>query len=111
MLDISDNSGVKIAQCVRVLGKNTSRRRNSRSKAAVGDVVCVAIKKWLPTCQLDNKKVHRCVIIRTRHPVRRTDGSYVKFDSNAAVIIDAEGNPVGTRIFGAVAESCEEKIL
>lgn len=109
MLDISDNSGVKSAQCIRVLGKNTSRRRNTRSKASIGDVVCVAIKKWLPSCQLNNKKVHRCVIIRTRQPVRRPDGSYVRFDSNAAVMIDNEGNPVGTRIFGAVARELREK--
>ena len=110
MLDISDNSGVKSAQCIRVIGKSTtSRRRNTRSKASIGDVVCVAIKKWLPSCQLDNKKVHRCVIIRTRQPVRRLDGSYVRFDSNAAVMIDNEGNPVGTRIFGAVARELRGK--
>jgi large subunit ribosomal protein L14 len=109
MVDISDNSGVRIAQCIRVLGKNTSRRRNTRSKAGIGDVICVAIKKWLPTCQLNNKKVHRCVVIRTKHPVRRPDGSYVRFDSNAAVMIDGEGNPVGTRIFGAVARELREK--
>ena len=109
MLDISDNSGVKVAQCIRVLGKNTSRRRNTRSKASIGDVICVAIKKWLPSCQLNNKKVYRCVIIRTRQPVRRPDGSYVRFDSNAAVMIDNEGNPVGTRIFGAVARELREK--
>ncbi len=109
MLDISDNSGVKVAQCVLVLNKKTSRKRNARPKATIGDVVSVAIKKWLPSCQLNNKKVHRCVIIRTRQPVRRPDGSYVRFDSNAAVIIDAEGNPVGTRIFGAVARELREK--
>jgi large subunit ribosomal protein L14 len=109
MVDISDNSGVKVAQCIRVLGKNTSRRRNTRSKAVVGDIICVAIKKWLPTCQLNNKKVHRCVVIRTKQPVRRPDGSYVQFDRNAAVIIDTDGNPVGTRIFGAVARELREK--
>lgn len=109
MLDISDNSGAKIAQCVLVLNKKTSRKRNVRPKASIGDVVCVAIKKWLPSCQLNNKKVHRCVIIRTKQPVRRPDGSYVRFDSNAAVMIDNEGNPVGTRIFGAVARELREK--
>jgi len=109
MLDISDNSGVRVAQCIRVLGKASSRRRNTRNKASIGDVVCVAIKKWLPSCQLNNKKVHRCVIIRTTQPVRRNDGSYVRFDSNAAVMIDNEGNPVGTRIFGAVARELRDK--
>jgi large subunit ribosomal protein L14 len=63
----------------------------------------------LPSSQLDRKKVHRCVIIRTKKPVRRADGSYVRFDSNAAVIIDAEGNPIGTRVFGAVARELREK--
>ena len=75
----------------------------------MGDVICVAIKKSLPNCQLDRKKVHKCVIIRTKHPIKRSDGSYVRFDSNAAVIIDADGNPVGTRIFGAVARELREK--
>jgi large subunit ribosomal protein L14 len=77
--------------------------------ATVGDVVWVAVKKSLPTCQLDNKKVHKCVIIRTKSPIKRPDGSYVRFDSNAAVMIDGEGNPVGTRIFGAVARELREK--
>jgi large subunit ribosomal protein L14 len=94
MLDIADNSGVKSALCIKVLGK---------------DIVCVAIKKSLPTCQLDDKKVHKCLIIRTRSPLKRSDGSYVRFDSNAAVMIDNEGNPIGTRIFGAVARELREK--
>jgi large subunit ribosomal protein L14 len=69
----------------------------------------VAIKKALPTCQLDDKKVHRCVIIRTKAPVRREDGSYVRFDENAAVFIDNEGNPIGTRIFGPVPRELRDK--
>ncbi|MFH1616529.1 MAG: 50S ribosomal protein L14 [Planctomycetota bacterium] len=109
MLIIADNSGVKVAQCIKVLGKSSSSGNFSRPKATVGDVVCVAIKKSLPSCQLDDKKVHRCVIIRTRSPVKRSDGSYVRFDSNAAVMIDAEQNPIGTRIFGAVARELREK--
>ena len=75
----------------------------------MGDIVSVAIKKSLPNCQLDRKKVYRCVIIRTKKAVRRSDGSYVRFDSNAAVMLDVEGNPVGTRIFGAVARELREK--
>ena len=109
MLDIADNSGVKSAQCIRVLGKSGARGKFTRSVAAIGDIICVAIKKSLPTCQLDDKKVHKCVVVRTKSPVKRDDGSYVRFDSNAAVMIDNEGNPVGTRIFGAVARELREK--
>ena len=110
MLDIADNSGVKQAQCIKVLGRVSSRTgKYTRPTATIGDIVCVAIKKALPNCQLDKKKVHRCVIIRTKKAVRRADGSYVKFDSNAAVMIDGEGNPLGTRIFGAVARELREK--
>jgi large subunit ribosomal protein L14 len=97
MLDIADNSGVKSALCIKVLGRGGARGK------------CVAIKKSLPNCQLDDKKVHKCVIIRTKSPVKRSDGSYVRFDSNAAVMIDADGNPIGTRIFGAVARELREK--
>jgi large subunit ribosomal protein L14 len=110
MLNIADNSGVKLAQCIKVLSRGNSRKgKYTRPTATVGDIVCVAIKKYLPTCQLDKKKVHKCVIIRTKYPIRRPDGSYVRFDSNAAVMIDAERNPVGTRIFGAVARELREK--
>jgi large subunit ribosomal protein L14 len=109
ILDIADNSGVKSALCIRVLGKEGRRGKFRRPVATVGDTICVAIKKSLPTCQLDDKKVHKCVIIRTKTPVKRLDGSYVRFDSNAAVMIDNDGNPIGTRIFGAVARELREK--
>jgi len=109
MLDIADNSGVKAALCVKVLGRGGSRHGKTRPVATVGDIVCVAIKKSLPNCQMDDKKVHKCVIIRTKSPIKRVDGSYVRFDSNVAVMIDADGNPVGTRIFGAVARELREK--
>jgi large subunit ribosomal protein L14 len=109
MLDITDNSGVKAALCIKVLGKCGAKGKFTRTVASVGDIVCVAIKKSLPTCQLDDKKVHKCVIVRTKQPVRRSDGSYVRFDRNAAVMIDGEGNPIGTRIFGAVARELREK--
>ena len=110
MLEIADNSGVKTAQCIKVLGKCSSGKgKYTRPTATVGDIVTVAIKKNLPNCQLDKKKVHRCVIVRTKYPIRRPDGSYVRFDSNAAVMIDADQNPVGTRIFGAVARELREK--
>ena len=109
MLDIADNSGVKSALCIKVLGRGGSRGRKTRPTATVGDIISIAIKKSLPTCQLDDKKVHKCVIIRTKNPVKRRDGSYVRFDSNAAVMIDNEGSPIGTRIFGAVARELREK--
>ena len=110
MLTIADNSGVKTALCVKVLKRSgTSQGKMRRAVAGIGDVVCVAIKKSLPTCQLNDKKVHKCVIIRTTKPVKRSDGSYVRFDSNAAVMIDGDGNPIGTRIFGAVARELREK--
>lgn len=110
MLDITDNTGVKVAMCIKVLGRTGSRQgKMTRVTATVGDILCVAIKKSLPTCQLDDKKVHKCVIVRTKTPVKRPDGSYVRFDSNAAVMIDGEGNPIGTRIFGAVARELREK--
>ena len=110
MLEIADNSGVKRAQCIKVLGRRVSGKgKCSRPSATIGDIVCVAIKKLLPSCQLDRKKVHKCVIIRTKKATRRADGSYVRFDSNAAVLIDPEGNPIGTRVFGAVARELREK--
>jgi large subunit ribosomal protein L14 len=109
MLDVTDNSGVKSALCIKVLGKGSSKGRFTRPCASVGDIICVAIKKSLPSCQLDDKKVHKCVVVRTKSPIRRADGSYVRFDSNAAVMIDNDGNPIGTRIFGAVARELREK--
>ena len=110
MVTIADNSGVKAALCIKVLGRGGSRKgKRTRPVAGLGDVICVAIKKSLPSCPLDDKKVHKCVIIRTKSPVKRVDGSYVRFDSNAAVMIDGDGNPIGTRIFGAVARELREK--
>jgi len=108
-LNIADNSGVKSVLCIKVLNRSGSRGKFTRPVASVGDVIVVAIKKALPSCQLDDKKVHKCVIIRTRSPVKRPDGSYVRFDSNAAIMIDDDGNPIGTRIFGAVARELREK--
>jgi len=109
VIDIADNTGAKTALIVRVLGGSTARGRFTRRTAGVGDVVIVAVKKSLPTMTLDDKKVQRAVIIRTKTATRRPDGSTVRFDSNAGVLIDKEGNPVGTRIFGAVARELREK--
>ena len=109
MVDVADNSGVKTAMCIRVKRGTSARGQFRRSTATVGDVIWVAIKKSLPTCQLDDKKVHKCVVIRTKSPVRRPDGSYVRFDSNAVVLLDDRNEPRGTRIFGAVARELREK--
>jgi large subunit ribosomal protein L14 len=109
VLEIADNSGAKTALCVRVLGGSTARGKSTRRTAGVGDVIVVAIKKALPSLSLDDKKTHKCVIIRTKYPTRRADGSYVRFDSNAGVLLDADNNPIGTRIFGAVARELREK--
>jgi len=109
IMDIADNTGAKTALVVKVLGGSTARGQYTRRTAAVGDVVTVTIKKSLPNMNLDDKKVHRAVIIRTAYPTRRLDGSYVRFDRNAAVLIDEKGNPLGTRIFGAVARELREK--
>lgn len=109
VIDIADNTGAKTALCIRVLGGSTAKGRFTRRTASVGDVIKVAIKKTLPTTTLNRKKVYRCVIIRSSYPVRRKDGSYVRFDRNAGVLIDDNGNPMGTRIFGAVARELRDK--
>lgn len=103
MIDVADNTGAKTAMCIKVLGG--SRRRY----ASVGDVVVATIKKALPTGEVKSGTVVRGVIVRTAKEVRRNDGSYVRFDKNAMVIIDKDGNPRGTRIFGAVARELREK--
>ncbi|QDV21181.1 50S ribosomal protein L14 [Gimesia panareensis] len=102
-LDVCDNSGAKVARCIKVLG-GTGRRT-----ADVGDVIVVSIQKTLAGSNIKKGQVLRGVIVRTKYPCRRDDGSYVKFDRNALVLIDADGNPRGTRIFGAVARELRER--
>ena len=97
MLDVADNSGARVAQCIKVLGG--TRRRY----ATLGDVVVAAVKKAMPGGEVKQGDVVRAVVVRTKHSVRREDGSYVRFDRNAVVLIDLQMNPRGTRIFGAVA--------
>jgi large subunit ribosomal protein L14 len=77
--------------------------------AAVGDIIICAVKKSIPAGEVKQGEVVRCVVVRTKHVIRRIDGSYVRFDRNAAVIIDKDNNPRGTRIFGAVARELREK--
>ena len=109
MLDIADNTGAKQAMCIKVLRGSSSKGRHKRRVAKVGDVIICAVKKCMPAGDVKQGEIIRCVVVRTTHPTRRPDGSYVKFDRNAAVVIDADGNPRGTRIFGAVARELREK--
>ena len=102
-LDVADNSGARQVMCIKVLGG--SKRRY----AQVGDVITVSVKKALPNSDIKTKTVCKAVIVRTAAPIRREDGSYVKFDRNAVVLIDKDGNPRGTRIFGAVARELRAK--
>ncbi len=108
-LDIADNTGAKRAQCIKVLGGSTARGRSSRRTAGIGDVIVCTVKRAAPGGQIKQGEIVRCVVVRTAHPIRRKDGSYVRFDRSAAVIIDNDGNPRGTRIFGAVARELREK--
>ena len=102
-LDVADNSGAKKVMCIKVLGG--SKRRF----AHVGDVIVCSVKKALPASEIKTGSVIRGVIVGTKKRIRRNDGSYVRFDRNAVVIIDGDGNPTGTRIFGAVARELRQK--
>ncbi len=102
-LDVADNSGAREVMCIKVLGG--SKRRF----AGVGDVIVASVKKAVPGADVKTGEVVRGVIVRTKQRVRRSDGSYVRFDKNALVLIDGEGNPKGTRIFGAVARELRER--
>ncbi len=108
-VDVADNSGAKIAYVIRVLGGSTARGRFSRKSASLGDKVVCSVKKSLPGSDLKAGTIVKGVVVRTNYPVRRADGSYVRFDKNAVVLIDDNGNPRGTRIFGAVARELREQ--
>jgi large subunit ribosomal protein L14 len=103
MLKSADNTGAKEMMCIKVLGG--SRRRY----ANIGDVVVATVKNATPGGVVKKGEIVRCVIVRSKKGVRRTDGSYIKFDENAAVIIKEDKNPKGTRIFGPVARELREK--
>ncbi len=102
-LTVADNSGAKSIQCIKVLGG--SRRRY----ASVGDIISAAVKVAVPGGGVKKGQVVKCVVVRTAKEVRRRDGSYIRFDQNAAVIINEQREPVGTRIFGPVARELREK--
>jgi large subunit ribosomal protein L14 len=102
-LAVADNTGAKEVMCIKVLGG--SKRRFAR----IGDVIICSVKSVIAGGDVKKKAVVRAVVVRTKQPTRRTDGSYVRFDRNAVVIIDNDNNPRGTRIFGAVARELREK--
>ncbi len=108
-IDVADNSGAKTAMVIRVLRGSTGHQRATRKTAGVGDKVIVTIKKALPNGEVKEHEVCTAVVVRTKYPTRRADGSYVRFDTNAVVIIDKDGNPRGTRIFGAVARELRDR--
>ena len=102
-LNVADNSGAKIVQCIRVLG--STRRRY----AGVGDVIVVTVKDATPTGGIKKGTVSKAVIVRTSQPIHRKDGSYIRFDDNACVLLNASDEPRGTRIFGPVARELRDK--
>ena len=102
-LDVADNSGAKSVMCIKVLGG--SRRRY----AGLGDVIVVAVKEALPNAKVKKGEVAKAVVVRTAREYQRADGTYIKFDTNSAVLINAQNEPIGTRIFGPVARELRGK--
>ena len=102
-LDVADNTGAKQVQCIKVLG-GTHRRY-----AGLGDIVVASVKRAIPGSEVKTGTIVKGVIVRVKKNTRRTDGSYVRFDRNALVLVDGEGNPKGTRIFGAVARELRDR--
>jgi large subunit ribosomal protein L14 len=102
-LIVADNTGAKSVECFRILG-------GSRRKwATIGDIIVVSVKTAIPTSSVKKGEVTRAVVVRTKKEVRRKDGSYIRFDDNAAVLLDEKGEPRGTRIFGPVGRELREK--
>jgi large subunit ribosomal protein L14 len=102
-LQVADNSGAKSVQCIKVLGGS------HHMEAGIGDVIVVSVKEAIPRSKVKKGSIHKAVIVRTCVGVRRPDGSQITFDSNAAVLINAQGEPVGTRIFGPVTRELRQK--
>jgi large subunit ribosomal protein L14 len=107
--EVADNSGAKIAYVIRVYGPSTASGKFTRRTAGIGDRVLVSIKKALPGADVKAGDKSKAVVVRTTKATRRADGSYVKFDANAVVLIQDDGNPKGTRIFGPVARELRDK--
>ena len=102
-LEVADNSGARRVQCIKVLGGS------KRKFASVGDIIIVSIKEAIPRGKVSKGDVHQAVIVRTAKEIRRNDGSAIRFDKNAAVLIAANGEPIGTRIFGPVTRELRDK--
>ncbi len=102
-LNVADNTGAKEVMCFKVLGGSKKRT------ATLGDIIICSVKSVIPGSNVKKGQVVRAVIVRTRSPNRRDDGSYVRFDSNAVVLVDKDGNPRGTRIFGAIARELRDR--
>jgi large subunit ribosomal protein L14 len=102
-LDVADNSGAKRVECIKVLGGS------KRKTASVGDVIVVSVKDAIPRGKVKKGSVHRAVIVRTAFAVRRPDGSAIRFDRNAAVLVSKDNEPIGTRIFGPVVRELRAK--
>ncbi len=102
-LGVADNSGAKQVQCIKVLGGS------KRMIAGVGDVIVVSIKNAIPRGKVKKGDIHKAVIVRTKKEIRRADGSSIRFDSNAVVLINKDGEPIGTRIFGPVTRELRGK--
>lgn len=102
-LKAADNSGAKEIMCIRVLGSS------NRRYATVGDIIIASVKKAIPNAPIKKGEVVKAVVVRTKKEIRRPDGSYIRFDENAAVIIDNQNNPKGTRVFGPVARELRDK--
>ena len=102
-LEVADNSGAKEVQCVKVLGGS------KRMSAGLGDIIVVAVKEALPGGKIKKGDVKKAVIVRTKYPIRREDGTYIQFDKNSCVILGTNNDPVGTRIFGPVARELRAK--
>jgi large subunit ribosomal protein L14 len=102
-LNVADNSGAKKVMCIRVLGGS------ERRYASVGDIIVVSVKSAIPNAPVKKGEVSKAVVVRTKKEIRRNDGSYIRFDENAAVLLNDQGEPRGTRIFGPVARELREK--
>ena len=109
ILDVADNTGAKTVRAIRVIGGSTAKGRFTRPMAHVGDVVIASVQKAIPAGEAKKGEVVRCVVVRTKYAISRPDGSYVRFDRNAVVLLDANNEPRGTRIFGAVARELRER--
>lgn len=119
MVDVADNTGAKRAMVFNVYkGSTSGRGKLTRKSASIGDIVMVTVKKALPNSEFSGgssrkdrskRRKAKAVVVRTRYPTRRADGSYVRFDTNAVVLLDEKNEPRGTRIFGAVARELREK--